>query len=267
MRRGRSHLEDVLLLVGDHRVDLLDAPPRRSPRPSSSRGRPRRRSSRRPPRAAPSMSSASWRALRMATLHSSPYLRAIFTNSLRRSSVSGGSGMRTRSPSTCGLSPRSLSRMAFSTALTWRLVPRLDREEARLGHVDVRHLRERRRRPVVVDLDAVEQARARAARAQLRQLALERIVRLGQRACQVLLDVVDHTHGRIRRLAVGETLAPGDGARKTERPGRPNGRVAWGMPCRIDCGPGRRGGRIKRGSLTSSLGRVSRATRRRGRSA
>ena len=33
-------------------------------------------------------------------------------------SVSGGSGMRTRSPSTCGFNPRSLSRSAFSTALT-----------------------------------------------------------------------------------------------------------------------------------------------------
>ena len=126
------------------------------------------------------MSSASWRALRMVTLHSSPYLRAIFTNSLRRSSVSGGRGMRMMSPSACGLRPRSLSRSAFSTRLHRRLVPGLDRDEARLGYVDVRHLRERRGRAVVVDADAVEQARVRAAGAELRELALERVVRLRQ---------------------------------------------------------------------------------------
>src|SRR2546425_984627 len=60
---------------------------------------------------------ASVRACRTATRPSSANLWMTFTSSLRRSSVSGGRGMRIRLPSLEGVRPRSDARMAFSTAL------------------------------------------------------------------------------------------------------------------------------------------------------
>src|SRR5262249_29178268 len=72
------------------------------------------------------------------------------------------------------------------------LVPRLDRDHARLGHVDVRHLRERRRGAVVIDLQAVQEARVRAPGAELRELALERFVGLRDGSGELALNVVQH---------------------------------------------------------------------------
>jgi hypothetical protein len=60
---------------------------------------------------------ASVRACRTATRASSANLCTTFTSSRRRSSVSGGSGMRMRCPSFEGVSPRSEARIAFSMAL------------------------------------------------------------------------------------------------------------------------------------------------------
>src|SRR5439155_13266963 len=57
------------------------------------------------------------RAWRTATRPSSANLCTTFTSSRRRSSVSGGSGIRMRLPSLDGVSPRSDARIAFSTAL------------------------------------------------------------------------------------------------------------------------------------------------------
>ncbi len=49
-------------------------------------------------------------------MQSSPFFLAILTRSLRRSSVRDGIGMRMKSPSACGLSPRFASTIAFSMA-------------------------------------------------------------------------------------------------------------------------------------------------------
>ena len=56
--------------------------------------------------------------LRTATRALSASLCTTLIRSLRRSSVSAGIGTRTVSPIVAGLSPRSESRIAFSTALT-----------------------------------------------------------------------------------------------------------------------------------------------------
>ena len=57
------------------------------------------------------------RTPRTATRAPSAYLWAVLTRSLRRSSVSGGSGTRITWPSVCGLRPRPESRIATSAAL------------------------------------------------------------------------------------------------------------------------------------------------------
>ncbi len=59
---------------------------------------------------------ASRRMLRTATRPSSASLWTSLTRSRRRSSVSAGMGRRMTLPSLLGLSPRSDSMMAFSTA-------------------------------------------------------------------------------------------------------------------------------------------------------
>src|SRR6185503_3548188 len=61
---------------------------------------------------------ASRRMLRTATLAFSPSCFTILVISRRRSSVSGGIGTRMTSPEVAGFTPRSESRMAFSTAWT-----------------------------------------------------------------------------------------------------------------------------------------------------
>ena len=55
----------------------------------------------------------------METLASSPLLRATFAISRRRSSVSCGNTTRMIVPSLLGFTPRSLSRMDFSSAVSW----------------------------------------------------------------------------------------------------------------------------------------------------
>ena len=59
---------------------------------------------------------ASRRMARTATLASSAFLRTTFVSSLRRSSVRSGSTRRMILPSLEGVRPRSLLRIAFSTA-------------------------------------------------------------------------------------------------------------------------------------------------------
>src|SRR6185437_3127976 len=61
---------------------------------------------------------ASRRMLRTATFAFSPSCFTILVSSRRRSSVSGGIGMRTTSPEVAGFTPRSESRIAFSTTCT-----------------------------------------------------------------------------------------------------------------------------------------------------
>jgi len=61
---------------------------------------------------------ASRRTLRMATRAFSASWRTTLIRSRRRSSVSGGIGTRITSPAVAGFSPRSESRMAFSTTGT-----------------------------------------------------------------------------------------------------------------------------------------------------
>jgi hypothetical protein len=56
--------------------------------------------------------------LRTATLALSPSLWTILVSSLRRSSVSAGIGTRITSPEVAGFTPRSESRIAFSTTCT-----------------------------------------------------------------------------------------------------------------------------------------------------
>ena len=55
----------------------------------------------------------------MDTRASSPLLRATLPSSRRRSSVSWGNSTRMIMPSLVGLTPRSLSRIAFSMAASW----------------------------------------------------------------------------------------------------------------------------------------------------
>jgi hypothetical protein len=66
-----------------------------------------------------SASLACRRMLRMETLASSPLCRATLPSSRRRSSVSCGNTTRMIMPSFVGLTPRSLSRIAFSIAPSW----------------------------------------------------------------------------------------------------------------------------------------------------
>ena len=87
-------------------------------------------------------------------------------------------------PSFDGVSPRSDSRIAFSIALICDGVVRLDREEAGLGRRDRRHVVERRRRPVVVDRDPVEQRRRRAPGADAVELGAGRSIDLSIRRSQ-----------------------------------------------------------------------------------
>ena len=63
--------------------------------------------------------------------------------------------------------PRSDSRIAAN--LDHALFPRLNREGVRTAHTDLRDLVERGRAAVVVDLDVVEQRRARAPGTDLRE--------------------------------------------------------------------------------------------------
>src|SRR5262249_34794373 len=73
-----------------------------------------------------------------------------------------------------------------------RLLPRLDRDQARVDDLHRRDLIHRRRRAVVVHLDAVEHRRVRAAGADLLQIALERVDGLLHAVFSILRDVVDH---------------------------------------------------------------------------
>ena len=135
---------------------------------------------------------ASRRTLRTATRPSSARWRTTLTSSLRRSSVSCGIGRRMSLPSFDGVRPRSDSWIARSIALHRARVVRLHGEQARLGHVDRRELVERRRRAVVVDLDAVEQRRRGAPGAHGVELVRRRLDRLVHAPLRVVEQVVDH---------------------------------------------------------------------------
>src|SRR6478609_5527954 len=71
-------------------------------------------------------------------------------------------------------------------------VPRLDREQARLGHADRGHLADRRGLPVVVDTDRVEHRRMRAAGSELGGLATQGFLRLLDCLPQFVQYIVDH---------------------------------------------------------------------------
>ncbi len=127
--------------------------PRGRPRPSSGRSP----SGAAPARAAPSStpmspsrsallisSATSRRWLRISTRASSMRLWTSLTRSLRRSSVSVGMLRRTTVPSTLGVRPTSLLRIAFSIAPERAAVPRLDDDRVCLGHADAGQLVERR---------------------------------------------------------------------------------------------------------------------------
>src|SRR5690606_7887295 len=66
--------------------------------------------------------------------------------------------------------------------------------------VEAGHLVQRGRRAVVVDLDAVEQGQIRAAGANARQLALERLERALHAIFAVLQNVIDHGHTSAKRV-------------------------------------------------------------------
>src|SRR5205823_8332188 len=71
-------------------------------------------------------------------------------------------------------------------------VERLDREHARLGCVDRREVLQRRRRPVVVDRDSVEQRGSRAACAHGVEVLVRRLDRLVHPLRRVADEVLDH---------------------------------------------------------------------------
>src|SRR5262249_29743119 len=73
-----------------------------------------------------------------------------------------------------------------------RGVERLDREHARLGDVNGRELLQRRRLPVVLDVDAVQQRRRGAACAYAVELLLGRLDGLVHSAHRVLDEIIDH---------------------------------------------------------------------------
>jgi hypothetical protein len=75
-------------------------------------------------------------------------------------------------------------------------VVRLDREHPRLGHVDRRELVERRLRPVVVHLDAVEERRRRAPGPDGIELVRGRLHRLVHATLGVVQQIVDHASSR-----------------------------------------------------------------------
>ena len=86
-----------------------------------------------------------------------------------------------------GLEDRALDRLDRAG------IVRLHRDHARLGDVDRRELLERRRRPVVVDLDAVEQRRGRAAGPDGVELVRSGFDRLVHPSGRVAHEVVDHS--------------------------------------------------------------------------
>src|SRR5829696_2359605 len=86
-----------------------------------------------------------------------------------------------------GLEDRALDRLDRSR------VVRLHGDHARLGDVDRRELLERRRRPVVVDLDAVEERRGRAAGPDCVELVRSGLDRLVHPSGRVAHEVVDHS--------------------------------------------------------------------------
>ena len=86
--------------------------------------------------------------------------------------------------------------IARSIVLDRRRVERLDREQPRLGHVDRRDVLERRRRPVVVDLDPVEQRRRGAAGPDGVEVLVGRVDRLVHPLRRVAHEVVDSCHSR-----------------------------------------------------------------------
>ena len=71
------------------------------------------------------------------------------------------------------------------------LLPRLHRDRSRVGERDVRALADRHRRAVVVDLDVIEEARVRAAGADLAEVVLQRLDRLLHLLLGGFLDVGD----------------------------------------------------------------------------
>ena len=82
-----------------------------------------------------------------------------FTNSLRRSSVSGGKVRRIEMPSLLGLSPRSDCWMAFSMAPIDALVVGRDQRAAGLGHREAGELLQRHLGAVVVDRELLDEGR------------------------------------------------------------------------------------------------------------
>src|SRR5579862_5947362 len=86
-----------------------------------------------------------------------------------------------------------------------RRVERLDREQSRLGRADRRHVLERRRGAVVVDLDPVEQRRRRPARAHRVEVLVRRVDRLVHPLNRIADEILDHVFSPSRDV---ETMVP-----------------------------------------------------------
>ncbi len=125
-----------------------------------------------------------WRA---ATRACSAYWCAILTSSLRRCSLSSGSGMRSVVPSMIGLKPRLDSRIARSTAPTIDLSQTETEIMRGSGTDDGRHLVERHRRAVGRNLDRIEQIARGAPGAQRSEIVLEG----GDRAVHAPMQVIE----------------------------------------------------------------------------
>ena len=94
-------------------------------------------------------------------------------------------------PSLLGLTPRLLSRIAFSIVAERGAVVRLDEQLPRLGHLDPGQLLERHRRSVVLDDELLDERRRGppgAHRRELRLDVLDRLVHLVDRFEQRLFD-------------------------------------------------------------------------------
>ena len=112
-----------------------------------------------------SLSTASRRMLRMATLEDSPSLETCLHSSLRRSSVGAGNTRRITEPSSVGLMPTSEAWIALLMSL-------------RVGSGDGSQLLDRGRRAVVVDGHTVQNGWRCLACADGAELTVQRIQRL-----------------------------------------------------------------------------------------
>ena len=138
------------------------------------------------------ISLASRRALRTWTLYSSQILLTTLTSSLRRCSVRGGIEIRTIFPSLEGVSPRSDLRMAFSISLITVASQGWIGDQPTFRYCQGRQLVDGGQRPVIVDLDPVQQRQGSPAGAHPFQLLLQGADHLLHVLLVFLVDVVDH---------------------------------------------------------------------------